>query len=84
MFGVSLAVASNILPRLLYYFVIVPFIDGNSLSYVLMVCLIMVSMLAIPYTLAIAVLHYRLWDIDIIINRTLVCGTLTVTLGLSS
>jgi hypothetical protein len=82
MFGVSLAVVGNILPRLLYYFVLVPLTGGNSLAYALMVCLIMGSMLAIPYTLAIAVLHYRLWDIDIIINRTLVYSTLTVTLGL--
>ena len=40
------------------------------------------SMLAIPFTLGIAVLRDRLWDIDVIINRTLVYGTLTATFGL--
>jgi hypothetical protein len=38
-------------------------------------------MLLIPISIAVAVLHHRLYDIDIIINRTLVYGTLTALLA---
>jgi len=38
-------------------------------------------MIAIPLSFAIALLRYRLWDIDILINKALVYGLLTGLLG---
>jgi len=44
--------------------------------------MMLLSFAAIPVAIGFAVLRYRLYDIDLLINRTLVYGSLTVCLGL--
>ena len=42
-----------------------------------------VGMTAIPVAVTVAILRYRLFDVDLLISRTLVYGLLTVLLGLA-
>ncbi|HZB82317.1 MAG TPA: hypothetical protein VE288_05640 [Rubrobacteraceae bacterium] len=45
--------------------------------------LLIVGVLGVPISMGIAILRYRLYEIDLIINRTLVYGMLTVSLALA-
>ncbi len=55
---------------------------SSSIYYLIFTYIYPLGLLLIPLTLGIAILRYRLWDIDILINRTLVYGTLTGLLAL--
>ncbi len=54
----------------------------NVLLFMTLTISIYLILLLIPLSLAFAVLHSRLWDIDVIINKTLVYGILTGILAL--
>jgi hypothetical protein len=55
---------------------------GGVLYRLVSLPLITAGLLMIPVAVAISMLHYRLWDVDQLINRTLVYGSLTLALTL--
>ncbi len=61
------ALSGPSLPRLRYFMLALPFFQF--------------SVMLVPISTALAVLRFRLWDIDLLINRSLVYGALTGILG---
>jgi hypothetical protein len=79
-FGVSVALASYLLVICLQ--IIYPSLEPGTLADFLGAAATVCLMLLIPLSFAFAVMRYRLYDIDLIINRTLVYGSLTASLAL--
>jgi hypothetical protein len=67
-------------------FLVFPFVDalfpGGLLASLLANTAYFVLLLFLPISIAIAILRYRLYEIDTLINRTLVYGSLTAMLAL--
>ena len=78
-FGFTGAVMINLVNRLLP--LIFPLLaQQNTLLAFISGTISDFGFLLIPLAIGFAILRYKLWDIDIIINRTLVYGTLTVSI----
>jgi hypothetical protein len=81
-FGMSIGLVGFLSVALLYWNNVLSLFQPSSLAGVITGTAVNVFLLLIPLSIAFAILRARLWDIDIIINRTLIYGMLTVSLGL--
>ena len=70
-------VATGFLVFGLLFTTVFPAVNQPDTPYVLITLVYPLLLLLLPISVGIAILRYRLWDIDIIINRALVYGLLT-------
>lgn len=63
-------------------FFVYPIFAESPVSFIYLSALLYVFVSVIPVTLSLAILRHRLWDIDPLVNRTILYGGLTLTIVL--
>lgn len=78
---VVLGIATALLSFLVMIFLLgtIPVVSQSGGVFLLIDTVFRLVMLPIPLGIGFAMLRYRLWDVDVLINRALIYGSLTVT-----
>ena len=81
-FGATITLCAYVAGLIVLFLLLPHFFQLSTLVYVFGEAIISCFLLAFPLSLGFAILRYRLYDIDVLINRTVVYSLLTAILGL--